>query len=332
MATFRQAQTGNRVYRGNSQSPNRGQVSGKGAQGYLQRELRKKGPVTPVGRDGKSDSRSGVAAAALRRTGASFGSQAVARGEGNKSKQPPRNLPGRTPQQAGGGAPAISGGSGAPAPAPAPQQITTHSNGVLELPYDQSYSAEQFALIGQANQDLLDLQMEEQNADLDFASQTREANIANESLKKQMLSAAGGRGTVFSSQYGNQVTDAATQYSNLIADLTGRNAMAKSGFAQRRAAIQGSLNQQLAALTQQYADEAAANAGDLGYDTTTEYDPNAGLVPGSEGFDANWDAYAAADWQANTGNKKNKNKNKFEGKGPGGKTAVAQGPKKKGKK
>lgn len=78
MANIRKALVGNRVYGGVRTSPNKGQVSAKGAQGYLKRELAKRrtGPVGPVkisrpivrpkGRDGKSDSRSGVAATALR--------------------------------------------------------------------------------------------------------------------------------------------------------------------------------------------------------------------------------------------------------------------------
>lgn len=79
MANIRKALVGNRVYGGVRNSPNKGQVSAKGAQGYLKRELAKRRPgpmgpvqvknsiVRPKGRDGKSDSRSGVAAHALRR-------------------------------------------------------------------------------------------------------------------------------------------------------------------------------------------------------------------------------------------------------------------------
>ena len=70
MAGFNQAQTGNRVYGAGGRAPNMGQVSAKGAQGYLAREQRKSrnGAVTrPIGSDGKSDSRSGVAANALKR-------------------------------------------------------------------------------------------------------------------------------------------------------------------------------------------------------------------------------------------------------------------------
>lgn len=78
MANFRKALLGKRVYAGVRTSPNKGQVSAKGAQGYLKRELRKRSVgtspvkiarpiVRPKGKDGKSDSRSGVAAVALRR-------------------------------------------------------------------------------------------------------------------------------------------------------------------------------------------------------------------------------------------------------------------------
>lgn len=70
MTSIRKAQTGKRLYGGVSQSPNMGQVSAKGSQGYIKRELRKKrasGVVRQVGGDGKSDSRSAVAALALRR-------------------------------------------------------------------------------------------------------------------------------------------------------------------------------------------------------------------------------------------------------------------------
>lgn len=71
MVSMRVAQTGKRRYKGGiTQSPNTGQVSASGAQGYIKRELRKKaraGVVRQIGGDGKSDRRSAVAAIALRR-------------------------------------------------------------------------------------------------------------------------------------------------------------------------------------------------------------------------------------------------------------------------
>ncbi len=85
MVSIQQARTGNRVYNGVSQSPNRGQVSAKGAQGYIQREIRKKqvaGPVRQVGGDGQSDSRSAVAAQALRRRGGGKSPKGTKKGSG----------------------------------------------------------------------------------------------------------------------------------------------------------------------------------------------------------------------------------------------------------
>lgn len=86
MSSIQKAQTGNRVYNGAGTSPNKGQVSAKGAQGYIQRELRNKNDLNqkrqsgvaaanPKGSDGKSDSRSAVAAKSLSRmSGKSGGS------------------------------------------------------------------------------------------------------------------------------------------------------------------------------------------------------------------------------------------------------------------
>lgn len=78
--SIRKALTGNRVYKGGTTAPNKGAVSAKGANGYVQRELRKrkmaspKRPggiarplVSPKGSDGKSDRRSRVAAMSLQR-------------------------------------------------------------------------------------------------------------------------------------------------------------------------------------------------------------------------------------------------------------------------
>lgn len=57
---------GNRVYRGASNAPTRGQVD---PMGYIERGLR----GSPVGADGMSDSRSGLAQAAMQRLGAGGG-------------------------------------------------------------------------------------------------------------------------------------------------------------------------------------------------------------------------------------------------------------------
>lgn len=249
MVSMQKAQTGARVYRGVGQSPNMGQVSAKGAQGYIQREQRKNGPVRPIGRDGKSNSRSGVAAAALKRQGKT----ATVRGSNGKP--------------AGNGSKPVAG---APVGAPAapPPQVRVSDTGLLELPYDQNFAADQYASIEEANQALLDLQMEEQQNNLEYAQATQQAGTEHEMNKKNTLSGAGGSGTVFSSQYGNQVATNATNYTNRLSELTNKNAQFKSEAALRRAGIESSLARQLAEATQGYGDELGEDAGELGYDTT----------------------------------------------------------------
>ena len=250
MVSMQKAQTGARVYRGVGQSPNMGQVSAKGAQGYIQREQRKNGPVRPIGNDGKSNSRSGVAAAALKRQGKT----ATVRGSNGKP--------------AGQGKPKPSVGAPVGAPAAPPPQVRVSDTGLLELPYDQNYAADQYASVEEANQSLLELQMEEQQNNLEYAQATQQATTAHEQNKKNTLSGAGGAGTVFSSQYGNQVATNATNYTNTLSDLTNKNAQFKSEAALRRAGIESSLARQLAQATQEYGDDLGEDAGELGYDTT----------------------------------------------------------------
>ena len=101
MSSIQKAQTGKRVYNGAGTSPNKGQVSAKGAQGYIQRELRNKNDLNqkrqsgmaaanPKGSDGQSDSRSAVAAKSLARMSGKSGG-------GNL----PDPVPGLSPVQAG---------------------------------------------------------------------------------------------------------------------------------------------------------------------------------------------------------------------------------------
>lgn len=269
MISRQKAQTGARVYRGVGQSPNMGQVSAKGAQGYLQREMRKNGPQRPIGNDGKSDSRSGVAAAALRRNG---GPSWQGNSRGNKNK-PPSKTNSSASTGAGGGSSKTPSVSPSPVPVNPPVQVS--NTGTLELPYDQGFSADQVAATNEANQALLDLQLEEQQADLDFAQQSRDANLMYEEDKKLDLSEAGGRGTVFSSMYGKQVADQATNHTNTLATLTNENNRIKSSAAMRRAAIQSALAMQLAAGTQAYGDQLGDEAGTLGFGIAATPTPGA---------------------------------------------------------
>ena len=66
MVSQPQASRGRTVYSGGSFAPTKGPVSAQGAQGYIQRSIRQGnaglwGGSSKWGRDGKSDTRSGVA-------------------------------------------------------------------------------------------------------------------------------------------------------------------------------------------------------------------------------------------------------------------------------
>lgn len=131
---------GKRVYKGAGQAPNRGQVSGKGAQGYLQRELRKKQTFNasrlgrpnrpmgnPRGSDGQSDNRSGIAAQALNRR---LGGRPIV---GNGGRPAPVGTPpigggfGRRPPP---GMPMPTDGAGGRRPPPVGVPITDGAGGI----------------------------------------------------------------------------------------------------------------------------------------------------------------------------------------------------------
>jgi hypothetical protein len=175
MLSQRKAQTGKRVYGGTSQSPNRGQVSARGAQGYIKRELRNKnraGVVRRVGGDGKSDNRSAVAAKALNRK------PGAGRPVVNKKKKKP------TPAVSHTGAPPVEEEfAGDPkaqtmspnAPRPPTQQVQVTKDGILQLPYDQAWGAEQLAAVTGANEELLGLKMEGDQQALEYGQGKRES-------------------------------------------------------------------------------------------------------------------------------------------------------------
>lgn len=266
MVSFRQAQTGNRVYRGVGQSPNLGQVSAKGAQGYLKRELRKpsKG-VRPVGNDGQSDRRSGVAARALR------GGQ-IAGNLGNNVGRPGAN-PNPSRQQKGvksgfnnkGKKSSQTVGATPEAISPPTPQVTVTSNGTLELPYSQNLGLSAMKALQDSNDELLSLQQEEQQMQMEAMQGRRDADLAYKQLQQQNLSSNASGGTVFSSMYGKSVAEGAGAYSNTLADISRQEADFNQQAALRRAMIQSSLAEQLAAAAQENQVDLTEEAGNLGY-------------------------------------------------------------------
>jgi hypothetical protein len=234
-----------------------GTVSAKGAQGYLKREVKNRnqgGVVRPVGRDGKSDSRSGVAARALNQGLASHGGRTPA----TKTKTKPGQ------QQATNPTPLQNAAAQDPL-APAPIQLKVTPNGTLELPYNQSFSSDALQAFKEGNDELLSLQQEEQAMQQEVMQGRRDADTQYGQLKTQTLSTAGGGGTTFSSAHGKRIADDATAYSNTLADISKREADFTQNASARRAAIQSALAMQLAEGAQGYGDELNEEAGDLGY-------------------------------------------------------------------
>lgn len=278
MFSTQQAQTGNRVYGGTSQAPNRGQVSAAGAQGYIKRELRNKkraGVQRRIGGDGQSDNRSAVAAQALKRTQQT--KKVIFNNEGRPiTTHTDTTHTDNTPPP--------------PAPPP-PTQVQVSADGILQLPYDQSFGTEQLAAINDANDKLLGLKVEGDQHAMQYGQGRRDIDSAYSSLKNQTLNENAASGTAFSSRYGTAVANNAGQYANQLGDLELENANFNQNRSFQTSAIQSSLNQQLAALAQQYADSLNDQAGTLGYGQNqqpipppnnagnTKPDPKAGKLP-----------------------------------------------------
>lgn len=258
MLSTQQALTGNTVYGGTTQAPNQGQVSAQGAQGYIKRELRHKkrhGVLRRIGNDGQSDNRSTVAAQALHRQVRFNGGRPVVNNQ----------TPGTHPANAVG-----AEQSQAPV-GPPPIKVTR--DGILQLPYDQSFSAEQLAAITDANNQLLELNNETNQHALDHAANRRNADAAYEQLRRQALSGNAASGTAFSSRYGTEVANNATDYAHEVSDLDYENASFEQNRQLQQAAIESSLNQQLAALAQDYSNTLNDQAGQLGFGTGSPQQP-----------------------------------------------------------
>ena len=286
MLSTQKAQTGSRVYRGTSTTPNRGQVSAKGAQGYIKRELSKKnqaGVQRRVGGDGKSDNRSAVAAKAMERRREQQHKQQMKHKKALHKYQTQKEKAAAA-KAAADAATADAKTKKAEAEIPPPitdemkpaQQVEITRDGILQLPYDQQFGAEQLAAITGANDELLGLKVEGDQQALEYGKTKRQTDLAYNSLAKQTLNENAASGTAFSSRYGTAVANNATARANEMGDLE----MANTNFLQnqnlQRQTIQTALNQQLAALAQQQADNLNADAGTLGYgqDTSPELKSN----------------------------------------------------------
>jgi hypothetical protein len=280
MATLQQAQTGNRVYNGAGISPNMGAVSAKGAQGYLKRSIKQRNLGRPIGGDGQSDRRSGVAQAAMQRfvgaknvTVHNYGPgfrnggrpmvkpnkpQSGGKPQGEQFKpdkgQPEHGTMGKTPNQQ----------------VQQPQQIKAPSvqvsaNGQLNLPYNQDYANAVLQANTDYNNGLTGYTNDLNQADLDYTTQTNQANRDYQALQGRTLNLNAAAGMAFSSRYGTAVANNASDYANQIAGLQSQNNLAHQNYTSNVNNLGTVRDNTIGAAAQAYANSLNPQAGTLGY-------------------------------------------------------------------
>jgi hypothetical protein len=226
---------GRPVYGSGSYAPNRGHVSPQGALGYMQREMRRPNSpyqsISRTGRDGQSDTRSGVAANILARKGkdGKKGKKDLKHG-GSEPKHPFQNE----------GRP-VTGQPGQPQV----PVIQINENGTLDLPFDDEWSQALIDSLQTMNTQLLDLSRESQSGALEYLKANRELDSGYESAKRSTLNQNAAAGTAFSSAYGNAVSENARDYNLVKNDLLTGNAQFMSGIDQSRLQIQNAFNEML---------------------------------------------------------------------------------------
>jgi hypothetical protein len=279
---------GRPVYGGGSYAPNQGHVSASGAQGYAQREQRKQnqgpfGGVSRVGNDGKSDTRSGVAAKAL---ASRVGSGPYNPNGGNTntdtSTSPTSNPGGASSNPSNPASPASPAAPAAPAPPP--PRVVVGPTGQLQLPYDQQFSSEILSALDQYNNELLGLQAGEQSENLDYTRQRRDTETGYTDVKRATLSGNAARGTAYSSQYGTAVGNNARAYQTKINDLDAGHNNFMQNSELRRAGIQSAFQRMLAQAALGYGNDLDDDAGGLGYGTD---------APASDSYNAPTSPYNA---------------------------------------
>lgn len=269
--------TGKKVNGSGSFAATRGPVSAQGAQGYLQREVNKPGNVgihggvSRVGNDGKSDTRSGIAAGLLAKqrsvggpitNGMAAGPGGPGGGKGGVKppKLPPKTVPTGGVKGPGPGGVATDGGPGGIAP----PEVNVNDAGQLELPYNAAFQANQLANLNQYNQDIMGLTMGMQNQQLEYNQNKRDLNLDYVDIKRDTLNQNATGGTAFSSQYGTAVGRNAQNFNNDLGDLESANTLFGQQSSMQQAAITAAFNQQMAMDALAYGESVAGDAGSLG--------------------------------------------------------------------
>lgn len=279
MATTISGLQGKTVYRGSSYAPTRGTNN---PTGYLQRELSKQGlvddgnnnnpngnvglhgGVSTVGSDGNSDTRSGLAANALKTTGA----VGTSNGQGNalSSGKPQLTVP----------------------DAPTAQ---ISSIGEIKLPYNfgstQNILAEQQA----AQEALRNIQQSQQDNAINYV---RDVAGTQDSFDTTMLGSrnnASGRGTGFSSAYGKAVSTNYGKFSDLMQQLASDHGTKTLRANQDQNSVLSKFDTFLKSEVNKQGYDAMQNAGT--WDIKKKADPVSKTVAASKEEKAKKDAAAA---------------------------------------
>jgi hypothetical protein len=183
----------------------------------------------------------------------------------------------------GGGNGGGNGNNPQPPAPPINPYIQINSNGQLDLPYNQQFAGYLLDAKDQFNSQLLGLQQGQQMQDLDFTRAKRDADIDYQEAARQALTQNASRGLAFSSAYGKDVADNATNYNNYMSDLTQSDALYDQSVAAQRSGIETTFNDMLRRYALQQAEEAAKDAGNLGYGKPNKNNPIKGPGPKSGG-------------------------------------------------
>lgn len=260
--TFNKFAAGRKVYGQGATSPTRGAVD---PSGYIKRELARRSNqqgVSRVGKDGQSDTRSGIAHNAIRNN---LGNNAPRPQAGSlNAPNQPQGMTNMPRYLAGNNTTTPVGTNGA-APVGSMPSVQVTNDGVLQLPYNSEFANQALDAQNEFDNQMLDLNYADQNQDAEYAQFMRELEQGYTDRQRDTLSNSSGRGMLYSSQYTTGANNDAREYNNAKNDAESENTRFNNDITTRRTAAQTWLNQLLQRATQGYADSLAENAGGLGF-------------------------------------------------------------------
>lgn len=228
---------GKRVYNNSSYAPSQGTVN---PQGYIQREINNPnssdnnqgvyGGVSQTGNDGQSDTRSGLAAQALRR-------------QFNNEDSASSQASGQTREQSSYVPTAYN---------PNLPEVQITPLGQLKIPFNFKYASSVLNEKQKADASLMKLQQDRQNDLRQYLTSYRDSNKNYGIAQLGSLNNAASTGTVFSSGFGKRIADDATTFNNQITGLDMSEADSRNSANSSRASINDAFKSALS----QYANDA----------------------------------------------------------------------------